>query len=347
MATVKIRYVTARRGRNGQLYWYWQRRGFPLHRLPDDLGQRVAEAERLNTWADSLRKDRPRQAEDSLSRLVRRYEESERYGDLAPGTRKYYDRKLRDVVRIWGDLPVSMLTRKAVVDFVEGYATPGERKKAAAVLYNLFDLAVYRGWTAENLARGLRLKTPPRRDALWSDEECAAFLEQCRAMPWLDWKAARTALYFTLLRYTAQRPGDVAAMTWRQYDGAMIALRQQKTGRLVEVPCHRDLRAALDAERRETIFLLAWPDGRPIAYHAIRAWESEVRAAAGLDALQMRDLRRTAMVRMAEAGAELQQIAAVSGHSIERTKQILETYLPRTGAMAKAAVALWESKNGG
>ena len=53
------------------------------------------------------------------------------------------------------------------------------------------------------------------------------------------------------------------------------------------------------------------------------------------------------MVRMGEAGAEIHQIAACSGHSIERTTQILETYLPRTLEMGKAAIAHWESKKRG
>lgn len=344
MARVNVRYITKRSGRNGQTYWYWQRRGFPLTRLPDDPAKRLYEAERLNVWADAQRKGRPRQAEDSVARLVRLYEDSDRYQDLAPGTRTYYDRKLRDIVKVWGDLPTSYVTRKAVVDFVESYASPGERKKAAAVLYNLYDLAVYRGWAEANLARGLRLKSPPRRDEVWPEEACEAFLSQCSDMHWPTWKADAVALYFTLLRFTAQRPGDVAAMTRHQYDGDWIKLKQTKTGKLVDVPCHRELRAVLDGRRLATIHLLAYEDGRPIGYKALHAWEAEVRAAAGLSDLRMSDLRRTAMVRMGEAGAEIHQISAVSGHTIERTREILETYLPRTAAMGKAAVTLWESR---
>lgn len=320
MAQVRVRYITKRIGPNGREYWYWQRRGFPLRRLPDDRAKRLYEAERMNAWADSRRGRRPRQAEDSVARLVRLYEDSERYQDLALGTRTYYNRKLRDILKVWGDLPTSYLTRKAVVDFVQSYVTPSERKKAGAVLYNLFDLAVYQGWAESNLAEKLRLKTPARRDQIWSDDDCDAFLNQCQAMGWPAWKADRLIVYFTLLRYTVQRPGDVAAMTWGQYTGSTIKLRQQKTKKLVEVRCHRDLRVVLDAQ---------------------------VRKAADLGHLQMRDLRRTGMVRMAEAGAEIHQIAACSGHSIERTRQILETYLPRTLEMGKAAIAQWESKTGG
>ena len=60
--------------------------------------------------------------------------------------------------------------------------------------------------------------------------------------------------------------------------------------------------------------------------------------------LQLRDLRRTAIVRMGEAGAEVHQIAAVSGHTIHRTMQILEHYLPRTKPMASAAIHKWEER---
>ena len=51
-----------------------------------------------------------------------------------------------------------------------------------------------------------------------------------------------------------------------------------------------------------------------------------------------RDLRRTAMVRMAKAGATVPQIASVSGHSIEATQRILETYLPRNRDLGEIAI---------
>ena len=44
------------------------------------------------------------------------------------------------------------------------------------------------------------------------------------------------------------------------------------------------------------------------------------------------------MVRMAEAGATVPQIAFVSGHSIEATQRILETYLPRNRDLAEIAI---------
>ena len=59
---------------------------------------------------------------------------------------------------------------------------------------------------------------------------------------------------------------------------------------------------------------------------------------AGLKNLQFRDLRRTAIVRLAEACATVPEIASISGHTIDRCQRILEVYLPRNSKMAKAAV---------
>ena len=344
MARIQVRYVTKRVKPSGRVYWYWQRRGFPLIRLPDDEGERLATATKLNEEADAKKANLPKRSalpDNAVTSVIRLYEQTEGYKDLADGTRTYYDRHLRQILRTFGDLPFNAITRRVVVDYCHGFSTAGEQRKAAAVMSNLFEVAVYHGHATENHARKLRLKTPKRRKDIWTDEEIAAFLAATKS----HHAGPRIALYFNILRYTAQRPGDVAAMTWKQYTGQTIKLRQQKTAALIEVPCHRDLRAILDAEERRSIYLFAYPDGTPLKYQRLFEWEREIRREIGLSHLQMRDLRRTAMVRMGEAGAEIHQIAAVSGHTIETTKQILETYLPRTVKMARGAISLWEGES--
>jgi integrase len=68
-----------------------------------------------------------------------------------------------------------------------------------------------------------------------------------------------------------------------------------------------------------------------------RSWDA-VCEKAGIVGVQRRDLRRTAMVRMAEVGATTAQIAAVSGHTIDQTARILDTYIPRRGEVAAGAI---------
>ena len=87
---------------------------------------------------------------------------------------------------------------------------------------------------------------------------------------------------------------------------------------------------------------------RPIAVQtciSAGAWRPAfniIRRKAGLDHLQARDLRRTAAVNLARAGATVPEIAAITGHSIHRTHWILETYLPRDTHMARAAIVKLE-----
>ncbi len=54
--------------------------------------------------------------------------------------------------------------------------------------------------------------------------------------------------------------------------------------------------------------------------------------------LEFRDLRRTCVVTMGELGMDDAAISAITGHKLETIKRILETYMPRTEAMAARGV---------
>jgi integrase len=196
----------------------------------------------------------------------------------------------------------------------------------------------------------------------WGDGEIKRFMDA--ASP--DIRAACAILF-----YTAQRPSDVVAMDWSRVeerpDGRLwIWLVQQKTGELIDVPAHRELAKILREVKTKDGLILKSPMGRPWIYRNFaRAWDKVVRRAdyrlarkmfsegrtkdeirghlIGDQDLQRRDLRRTAMTRMAEVGATIAQIAAVSGHSIEQTQRILSRYIPPNGAAAAKAIGLWEA----
>jgi hypothetical protein len=61
---------------------------------------------------------------------------------------------------------------------------------------------------------------------------------------------------------------------------------------------------------------------------------------------QRRDLRRTGIVRLAEAGATTPQIAAISGHAIDYCQRIIDTYLPRRTEVAIGGIELRERGDG-
>jgi integrase len=334
---VKLRYVTRRANRYGER-WYWQRPKHPLARLPDNPIERMAMAERLNAAADGAATEPER---TSIGWVIEQYKGSDEYQDLSTGTVAYYKRYLRDIEALGPNLPFASFTRRAVVDFLETYPKPPQRRKAAAVLKNLFKIARYYGIVATDETIGLRLKMSKPRERIWSDDEIARWISAAE----LEDQHMTTA--FLLLQYTAQRPGDALRMTWPQYSGSAIRLRQQKTKHLLDVPAHPILRDHLDGLGRPgaTLTIVSYR-GRPVRYINFYDRFRRIAKAASVDA-QARDLRRTAMLRMAEAGATAPQIASVSGHSIEATQRILDTYLPRNRDLAEIAIArLVEYKRG-
>lgn len=290
-------------------------------------------ADRLNRQADGLVN-----AEGSVAWVVETYRASDEYAGLAEGTKKYYRRMLDDTAKITPHLPfAAAFTRRTVIEFVNGYSK-GMRKQAGAVLRNLFNTAMYHGHAIENCARDLRIRSSGRRSQVFSDADATAWLAACG-------EDSAMAMAFALLRYTVQRPNDVLLMEWSQYDGDLIRLRQQKTKKLVEVPCHTALRVALKAAQTgSTITRIVDNGGRPLSYTRFSERFRKIADRAGLTVLQARDLRRTAAVKMAEAGATEAQIAAIGGWSIQATRAILETYLPRNVEMAREGIRRWEKK---
>lgn len=66
---------------------------------------------------------------------------------------------------------------------------------------------------------------------------------------------------------------------------------------------------------------------------------------AGISGLTFHDLRGTAVVRLAIAGASVPQIAAVTGHSLKDVEAILDAhYLGRDIQLAEAAVLKLEAR---
>lgn len=155
-----------------------------------------------------------------------------------------------------------------------------------------------------------------------------------------------------------------------------IVLEQGKTGQHVSIPLVPVARDAVETElgqsdaRRGVVgtFLVSKDGGgrchektfqrdfRRTADHALALIVKRVRQAraagdrdaawTAIDAgkrmrgIQFRDLRRSGMCWMRDLGVPVPLIAAISGHSIEQTQKILDTYLPRDTRAAAEAMAI-------
>ena len=163
---------------------------------------------------------------------------------------------------------------------------------------------------------------------------------------------------------------DWAILSAMADDGKVmgIRLKQGKTRRWVEVPIVGDTRAMVEAsiarakQASATTVLIdertdrTWTDKagqgrfqRRLADAKDRAITAATKAdntalAAELADLEYRDLRRTAVVYMGELGITDQGISSITGHKLETVKSILETYMPRTTAMAATAIAMSQAR---
>jgi integrase len=353
MAMFKVRYLVAKRQKSRILY-YWQPNrplrdhGFLPRRLAErtnDLADAIREAEALNLELDAWRAGQqpvPIQP-GTIPWLVKLYRSDPRYTDLATKTQRGYDQCIT-IIEAWseraGHPPLVTLPRKSVKAFYRSMsATPAKASAVLRVLRLLLAFAVDEGEIERNPAEKMRLKVSAPRDQVWTPEQIEAFVSKANSKG-----RGSIGLAVLLGAGLGQREGDVLRLGWTQYDGVSVRLRQRKTGKLIAVPAIADLRQALDAvPRTAATIVVSETTGRPYTEDNFTHLFREIADAAELPCdLQFRDLRRTAVVFLAEAGCSIPEIAAITGHSLRTATQILETYLPRNSAMAKNAITRLE-----
>ncbi|NHN83632.1 tyrosine-type recombinase/integrase [Acetobacter musti] len=306
--------------------------------------------------------------------------DAEAFGTLALRTRRLYRGYLDRMREDWGDIPPQAVTRDEVKQIRQRLAaTPRKANQVLSLLQILLARAKEKGLVSENVAENFGRYPTRKRTEIWTFDMEDQFV--ARARPTLQ-------LAYLLLLYTIQRPSDMLQMeagAISERDGRMfIALRQDKTGALIDVPVHQRLApyirarlAEIDTARSAEEYLIAGRIGRRTADLLVpsprgkiwslrnfsRAWDAVMHRLAlshartlfrsgmtkgeVLDELkgmhrQRRDLRRTGIVRLAEAGATTPQIAAISGHSIDYCQRIIDTYLPRRTEVAVSGMEAWE-----
>lgn len=146
--------------------------------------------------------------------------------------------------------------------------------------------------------------------------------------------------------YTGQRQGDLLRLPWSAYDGERIRLRQNKTGARVSIPILENLRRILDNSPRRSTIILTNRAGRPWTAGGFSAsWRKLVKRA-GIEGLTFNDIRGTAVTRLALAGCDHAQIAAITGHSMGQVGAILDQhYISRTALLADEAMANLETNS--
>lgn len=292
--------------------------------------------------------------------LIRDYTTSAAFDPtLAPSTRSEYKRMLKAAEPEFGDLPIEALNdprvRRDFLDWREEvFKRSGEREadNRLSVISAMLTWAVDSGRLTANHLKGFkRLYHANRAEIIWLPEHIAAFMKVAPI-------ELQRALILAL--HTGLRQADILRLPWSAYDGANITVRpgkNQRKGKLARplpIPCTTALRRMLDEMDRTSLLILTTKTGRPLQkrYFA-QQWEAASKEA-GLDrvtlpdmnlkvSLHFHDLRGTAVTMLAEAECIPQQIAAITGHSLETISTILERYQAPTRGLAEQAILNFEN----
>lgn len=355
MAKLKIRYFIEKKGKNGSRY-YWQPSqslrifGFKITRLSDDFAKALTEAEKLNAQLDAWKiaggeidlfsKTNFKSQPGTVEAIIDIYKTDHSFKKLAPRTKESYEYSLNIIAQNFKNVPVKAVTRRVVQEFYKKLSNyPAKANAVLRVFRIIMQHAVNEGWIDLNPASKPRLISNPPRQAVWTPEAIGKIITAAD-------EAGKPSIGTAVLlaAYIGQRQGDILKLSWTAYKDGCFTLRQNKTKRWVEIPAHPVLKARLDATpKTATTIITCETTGNPYLTRHFQNTFAKIRketakTCPNLHDVWFMDLRRTAVVRLAEAGATEAQIAAVTGHQIETTRKILETYLPRTGTMAAAAI---------
>lgn len=274
--------------------------------------------------------------------IIAQYKAAPEFTGLAASTRRAYLAYIKLIEDEFGDLPVAALADRRVrgefKTWRDSFAeTPRKADYAWTTLARVMSFAKDRGIIAINpCERGGRLYVADRKDKIWAEQDIAAVLAVA---------SSEIQLALILALWSGQRQGDLLRLPWSAYESPYIRLRQSKGGRRVAMPAGAPLRTLLDATNRRGPLILTNTLGRPWTSDGFRTSWGKACERAGVDGLTFHDLRGTAVVRLAIAGASVPQIAAVTGHSLKDVEAILDAhYLGRDIQLAEAAVLKLEAR---
>jgi hypothetical protein len=293
--------------------WYVRKNGY--HRITAQEG--TSEFDR-QYW--EILTGKRMQAKTSWRALIADYRHSDRWNTLKPRTRTDYEKVMAYLEEKIGGRDVKALTR---ADVIAAQKANAHRVRFAnyvpQMLVVLCEHAIDLGWITHNPAKGVRqLKTPDAKKR--------------EHVPWPDWavdkfRAEATEverLIFEIGVGTVQRPADWVGFRWRDYDGATLTLRQNKTGTPLQLPCTPRLKAALDAAKAALPAtpiaarpILITRDGNPMSYRYMAQIMLKARRRMGLEAYDQHALRYRGIKELAWAGCSDDEIKSFSGHATD------------------------------
>jgi enterobacteria phage integrase len=305
-------YVECWRDRHGKVRTYFRKNRGPRIPLPTAIGSaefnaayQAAVAGQIaiscDRWGDAK--------QGTIGALIVSYLRSPGYQSLRDTTKKGYTSRIETLRKHHGHRALAGMTRERIITgILQPYAKkPGAGLSMLKMLRVLIRHAIEIGWLKHDPSFGIKR---PRTNEIrsWTESEIAAFEQH--------WPiGTKQRVGFALTLYTGQRRSDVHRMTWTDVSKETIRVVQQKTGRKLTIPLHRDLLAVLATAERDQVTIINTEYAKPFTVDGFSQWFRDAITAAGLPLdCQPHGLRKAAGRRLAEAGCTAHEIMAVLGH---------------------------------
>lgn len=270
MAKVKVRYFVEKPGAGDAMRYFWQpskilrAMGWLSERLPDDKGQAIARADRLNRELDAWRTGTPLppalpgQADGgvggaaagsmapakpyteakivrpgSIAWLIREYKLSRFFTRLAEKTQYEYGLNLA-VIEAWaGEAPVGAIGKARIETFYEKLRarTPAKANAVIGMLRILLGHAVRLEILKENPATNPGLIGLPFAGRIWPIDAVSLIVETCDRS---GWHSIGTAIVVN--HWIGQRKGDILDLGRNAWRDGRFHRTQNKTGERVSIP---------------------------------------------------------------------------------------------------------------
>ena len=243
--------------------------------------------------------------------LIADYHKSQRYTRLKPRTALDYDKYLNFFKERMGKANPAKMQRKDAIRLRDANADkPYFANYSIRVLRVLMEHCVDIGWRDSNPVRGVsEIKTQKAAREPWPRELLDAYRDACPV-------GTRERLVMELCVGTGQRIGDVLEMRWSDIQDDAFVIRQNKTGKELWVPILPELQTALNATKRNSLFIVTNQNAtNRLSYHAASHSVREVRKQIGALDYDIHSWRYNAACELLEAGCEDDLIAAVTGQS--------------------------------
>jgi integrase len=339
---LRLKFVQAWVDPDGRAHHYFRRRGFARVRLPGLPGSPAfmdAYQKALGSAPEPIGASRTKPG--SVNAAVASYYGSPAFKALAASSQQVRRAVLEAFRREHGDKLIAAMPTKflrALLDAME----PTTAKNWLASIRSLIAHAIKVDLIEHDPTLGIKLRRVTGGGYhTWTEEEIEQF-EHVHPI------GSRERLAFALGLFTGQRRGDVIRMGRQHIRGDLVHVVQEKTGAVLAIPLHPELRAALALVPATQMTFVMTLRGKPFDGKSFTQWFAEACDKAGLSsACTFHGLRKSACRRLAEAGCTIHEIAAISGHTslreVERyTKAADQTRLARA-AMERQAMAAVQS----